>query len=246
MRKPDLIANTYPLNAVLLLSEHDEASSIETILALLRQGHDFLKLYFGETWSDTAQYIIYKYGMNHLDKLKAFMLEESIYPLAKCTISDALTRKAHDKPSYSEAVRKWHDEVLEFYYEHINNNKLIDSNLITELLGNIPDFDNSIADSELAMKLFEVKDLINEHIYGTYDEWKEYCLHECPNEFEPMPKNISALLRELHDRYFISQEQQELFSSLIPKQRLVDEKIVGRNDPCPCGSGKKYKKCCLK
>ena len=23
------------------------------------------------------------------------------------------------------------------------------------------------------------------------------------------------------------------------------EKKVGRNDPCPCGSGKKYKKCCL-
>ncbi|MGB2727569.1 MAG: SEC-C metal-binding domain-containing protein [Halobacteriota archaeon] len=23
------------------------------------------------------------------------------------------------------------------------------------------------------------------------------------------------------------------------------EKEIGRNDPCPCGSGKKYKKCCL-
>lgn len=23
------------------------------------------------------------------------------------------------------------------------------------------------------------------------------------------------------------------------------EKKVGRNDPCPCGSGKKYKQCCL-
>ncbi len=23
-------------------------------------------------------------------------------------------------------------------------------------------------------------------------------------------------------------------------------KHVGRNDPCPCGSGKKHKKCCLK
>ena len=21
--------------------------------------------------------------------------------------------------------------------------------------------------------------------------------------------------------------------------------VVGRNDPCPCGSGKKYKRCCL-
>jgi len=24
-----------------------------------------------------------------------------------------------------------------------------------------------------------------------------------------------------------------------------DQPKVGRNDPCPCGSGKKYKKCCL-
>jgi uncharacterized protein YecA (UPF0149 family) len=23
-----------------------------------------------------------------------------------------------------------------------------------------------------------------------------------------------------------------------------DKPKVGRNDPCPCGSGKKYKKCC--
>lgn len=26
---------------------------------------------------------------------------------------------------------------------------------------------------------------------------------------------------------------------------VVAEKKIGRNDPCPCGSGKKYKKCCL-
>ena len=28
-----------------------------------------------------------------------------------------------------------------------------------------------------------------------------------------------------------------------PKKKLAAEKI-GRNDPCPCGSGKKYKNCC--
>ena len=26
----------------------------------------------------------------------------------------------------------------------------------------------------------------------------------------------------------------------------LPESKVGRNDPCPCGSGKKYKKCCLR
>ncbi|MGL4772097.1 MAG: YecA family protein [Clostridium sp.] len=29
-------------------------------------------------------------------------------------------------------------------------------------------------------------------------------------------------------------------------ERLASKKLVGRNDPCPCGSGKKYKKCCGK
>ena len=33
---------------------------------------------------------------------------------------------------------------------------------------------------------------------------------------------------------------------LNPPKPAVAEKKVGRNEPCPCGSGKKYKKCCGK
>ena len=29
-----------------------------------------------------------------------------------------------------------------------------------------------------------------------------------------------------------------------PMQPFVSPKKVGHNDPCPCGSGKKYKHCC--
>ena len=36
----------------------------------------------------------------------------------------------------------------------------------------------------------------------------------------------------------------ELLSN-TPEPVKVDKKI-GRNEPCPCGSGKKYKKCCGK
>ena len=31
---------------------------------------------------------------------------------------------------------------------------------------------------------------------------------------------------------------------VLPKTETRDQPKVGRNDPCPCGSGKKYKKCC--
>lgn len=30
----------------------------------------------------------------------------------------------------------------------------------------------------------------------------------------------------------------------LNKTTVVNEKKTGRNEPCPCGSGKKYKKCC--
>jgi preprotein translocase subunit SecA len=31
----------------------------------------------------------------------------------------------------------------------------------------------------------------------------------------------------------------------VRKEPLKKKVKVGRNDPCPCGSGKKYKNCCL-
>ena len=30
----------------------------------------------------------------------------------------------------------------------------------------------------------------------------------------------------------------------VKKEPIRKDKKIGRNDPCPCGSGKKYKKCC--
>ena len=33
---------------------------------------------------------------------------------------------------------------------------------------------------------------------------------------------------------------------LNPIKTEIADKKVGRNEPCPCGSGKKYKKCCGK
>ncbi len=37
----------------------------------------------------------------------------------------------------------------------------------------------------------------------------------------------------------------EVYAPAVPRTIRRDEPKIGRNDPCPCGSGKKYKKCCL-
>lgn len=33
--------------------------------------------------------------------------------------------------------------------------------------------------------------------------------------------------------------------NMNPTTKQLKSMKVGRNDPCPCGSGKKFKKCCL-
>jgi preprotein translocase subunit SecA len=46
--------------------------------------------------------------------------------------------------------------------------------------------------------------------------------------------------------YSTANQQQENQPSGAKKRPVRVEVKVGRNDPCPCGSGKKYKKCCGK
>lgn len=40
------------------------------------------------------------------------------------------------------------------------------------------------------------------------------------------------------------EKRKELYLSQKKSGTIVKDKKVGRNDPCTCGSGKKYKKCC--
>jgi hypothetical protein len=61
---------------------------------------------------------------------------------------------------------------------------------------------------------------------------------ECPKRFEDEDPELGELLRKwcLLDRPTQKRKWNQPVVNETPK--------VGRNEPCPCGSGKKYKKCC--
>lgn len=42
------------------------------------------------------------------------------------------------------------------------------------------------------------------------------------------------------------EKRKEIQVKYRESKTVVNENKIGRNDPCPCGSGKKYKKCCGK
>jgi uncharacterized protein YecA (UPF0149 family) len=43
---------------------------------------------------------------------------------------------------------------------------------------------------------------------------------------------------------FDEAKRKELYLIQKKSKTIISQNKVGRNDPCPCGSGKKYKKCC--
>ncbi|MBE5957256.1 MAG: SEC-C domain-containing protein [Lachnospiraceae bacterium] len=49
---------------------------------------------------------------------------------------------------------------------------------------------------------------------------------------------------EQWDALLTPERRKELYKEQKSSHTVVKEKKIGRNDPCPCGSGKKYKFCC--
>ena len=46
------------------------------------------------------------------------------------------------------------------------------------------------------------------------------------------------------DKHLTEERRKELYKEQKSSMTVVKGPKIGRNDPCPCGSGKKYKKCC--
>ena len=46
------------------------------------------------------------------------------------------------------------------------------------------------------------------------------------------------------DALLSEEKRKQLYKEQKRSSTVVKESKIGRNDPCPCGSGKKYKKCC--
>lgn len=74
-------------------------------------------------------------------------------------------------------------------------------------------------------------------LFGTESGWRE--LAEVGDEDQVRAQDaISQSVRALHAYWLARRTPQS-----APIRRVAPK--VGRNDPCPCGSGKKYKHCCL-
>jgi uncharacterized protein len=87
----------------------------------------------------------------------------------------------------------------------------------------------------------EIADLLDP--IRAFTEETGWLAHELPEVgMKKLRNSITPNARAIH-AYWLERRGESLRGEVATARR--SEPSVGRNAPCPCGSGKKYKKCCL-
>ena len=102
------------------------------------------------------------------------------------------------------------------------------------------DYDSSDSLFRKAMKLLD--DYLNNMPHWQLKGHTPMEVHGLLSEEDKAVKRKRQESRSYHDDDYISPK--DWMANLGVTMPIIAEKKPGRNDPCPCGSGKKYKNCC--
>jgi hypothetical protein len=152
-------------------------------------------------------------------------------------------------PEKREFVLEWFKSLLEFYYQEKDNENIEDSTFFGCIEATLLD----IKFKELLPMLekFHEELLINESLCGDFEHVKEAFEKEYNITLvnRTIYETFKKYLDDMKEIATLEEYQQPVFSmgrSTFGKKEpfCLAKKKTGRNEPCPCGSGKKYKKCC--
>lgn len=157
---------------------------------------------------------------------------------------EKIAEDSYEQPNYEQFWKEYLAKEQKIYETILNtkNTKLegslkdlaesfgMDSVTFSGFLDGI----NTSLTEELDMESLEETTALNSTI-----EWEKlyYNMHDANAEW--------LYNLEGWDTILTPEKRKEIKKTYTATKTIVKGDKIGRNDPCPCGSGKKYKKCCL-
>lgn len=238
----------FPTHAFVLMMDFEVPNALETIFVFLRQDADFMEFWFYDIAQEILGIPLVKYGKSHLKACFDFMCERNIYTYNKTIISESLLRLAILIPEKRAEIIEHSRSLLNFYTNNFEDPEIGDIEFLGLFISELIDIKAVELIDEITI-LFE-KGYVAIWICGTLKDVlkdinskKEFPFYQ--EIFETSEAHYKYL-----SRYWKEGEEQEqrdipYFEETFRTEPIRSEPKVGRNDPCPCGSGKKYKKCCI-
>lgn len=236
-------------HALMLLGELEARESLPDILMVLRQHPDFLDFYLADLLTEYIWQVLYKTGAEDLAVCQKFMREPGVFTYAKSEVGLMVCQVALHQPHRRAEVLAWYRELFWFFLTATEEDNVLDSELLGLLMDNVLDFHGQELLPEI--KQLYQKGRVNEGVCGNIEDVQAEFIHSDSREdYRQDIQSIYAIYQDLLswfdgddpgailDEYIYEPETNNLFP-------LQPQPKTGRNDPCPCGSGKKYKKCCM-
>lgn len=229
----------FVLHALFLLAELEAEKSLPKILELLSQDYEVLDFWMGDLLTEDVRHVICKLGKNQLGKLEDFLKDKSNTEFVRAEVSSGLVQIVLNNPEKR-------NEILEIYRDILVTEDNID--LLGLIICDILNFNGWELKEEIyqAFEQGKVNEMIvnrkniyfdkkrcktkkNWNIFKQYDEYRNSFLGENSPHNPRDDKEVKQVGKFFENK---------------PQPRRVEK--IGRNEPCPCGSGVKYKKCCGK
>jgi hypothetical protein len=241
----------FAIHAIFLLGELRATESLPLVLETLSQSEVFIDFWFGDFMTGSLWEPIYRMGDKQLDLLKDFVLSPGIYTYARTEVCSTVIQIAHHQPDRKEEICAWFDDLLNIISQKIEKEDYVDISFSSLAVSDAVELheQSMLPVIEVLFKQGYVDDLI----YRSLDEIAEEIAAP------PRPEDKRELMN-IYDRYQqvvttwagYTEDDEESEDELWDDVKTGSGQAVeahtpkiGRNDPCPCGSGKKYKKCCL-
>lgn len=249
----------FPIHALLLLSELKNEKSLPAILELLKQDSDFNDFWFGDFINDVFDNALFYCGKDQTELIFEYLKLPNIYEFNKAIVGECLVKIIAESSRERSFFVEQYREVLNVFIESAEDENYADTETIGFIISDIIDLGYRELLPEIK-QLFDLK-IVGFWICGNYNSVEE-------NIQEPNPRqSLKFIKKDIYGKYLelkINEEKaiirtdedynKDFDNKELPKSTLQNEiydkpivkpKKIGRNDPCSCGSGKKYKKCCI-
>ena len=243
-------------HALWVLEELEAVEAFPTLVKLLNQNEDFSHYWFDDYATEDLWEIYYHLAGNKLEELKDILLAPG-YWVFRLLPSGVAEQICLHHPERRQEILDWYDSILDAFLKIENENEVLKAEVVSFTVADLID----IQADELLPKirtLYE-RELIYDGVVGDMKAIEA----DIKNPRRRDKKR--ALKKSIYDRYqnamtwhgyemkyneaYRKQHTYKPSPSVsysAPKPIERNSEKVGRNAPCPCGSGKKYKKCCLK
>ncbi len=234
--------------AIFLLGEFRDRESFSRIMELACLPSDTLDFLIGGAITEGLSDILYCTYNGDLELLKQGIYNKNTDDFAKSAMLDVMRQLYLDKKLEKQ---EWQDFIRKIVYMEEEIGDYVYTALALTIcechfMEMLPEIKQLYCDERVdTYAIGEFGDCID--MMFSYISEKDSCI--CPMNAADMLKSWEMFEKEPNEQDD-DKAMNELFEQFIEEGMREARSIkvqakIGRNDPCPCGSGKKYKQCCL-